>query len=95
MALTCPPNSPAFPYSDGHEIADEAGMTMREWYAGLAMQGMLANTAQSLLTGPGAKSRFTGLAVSAWDMAEAMVLEGQRRVAAHREDLQRAKGGCE
>lgn len=33
----------AFPLqSDGHTHGSEPGMTLREWYAGLAMQGILA-----------------------------------------------------
>lgn len=31
----------AFPFSNGMSI--EIGMTLRQWYAGIAMQGMLAN----------------------------------------------------
>lgn len=38
-------DKPAFPRSDSNELSHhEPGMTLREHYAGLAIQGILANT---------------------------------------------------
>jgi hypothetical protein len=37
-------NDPAFPWTLNEDMRDE-GMSMREWYAGMALQGILASCA--------------------------------------------------
>lgn len=43
--MTTNPESSAFPYLYGEEIASEEGLTKRELFAAMAMQGILANPA--------------------------------------------------
>ena len=41
--MKCDPNAPVYPIDEGYEIIANAGLTKREWFAGLAMQGLLSN----------------------------------------------------
>ena len=58
----------AFPVAWPGNQAPDTGMTLRQWYAGLAMQGMLANPIHD-------EDTFKVIALSAWDMADAMLAE--------------------
>lgn len=67
------PNDPAFPHVADFGIDDRSmaeGLTKREWFAGMAMQGMLAN--------PNEKRQYPDLqdyAVKARVMADALIKE--------------------
>ena len=67
---------PAFPIStiDGY---NNSGMTMRQWYKGMAIQGMMANNEilERITEGSGMKFEF--LAKSTGEIADAMVAEDQ------------------
>jgi len=54
---------------------DGRGMSLREWYAGLAMQGLLAS-AQNIKAVPPLKP--TEVAEGAFNIADAMIAESDR-----------------
>lgn len=58
----------------GEAEISEGGMTMLEWYAGQAMQGILT-------TAPGMRATPSKMAEVAFNLAEAMVAEYEKRVA--------------
>ncbi len=73
--MTQPENPPAFPRQ--HVVADAndpgfklgtPGMSLRDWFAGMALQGMLANPHRQILSGRAA-------AVDAYISADAMLAE--------------------
>lgn len=70
----------AFPYTvhrvDGRPCTDYPGMTLRDWFAGLAMQGMLANPKlqEQIL-----KAGQSWIEESAWAVADAMLKERESR----------------
>ena len=55
---------PAFPCPDTENYDGEAGMSLRDWFAGLAMQGMLAS-GQVVLNVPGEAYEFADLMLKA------------------------------
>ena len=71
---------PAFPYGDSINDGD-VGMSLRDWYAGLAMQGALSNRAfcdggiDLFLVSQCRNSSFDALAQAAYNMADAMIKE--------------------
>lgn len=68
---------PAFPAPAGVQHITEQGMTLRDWFAGMAMQGMLANPElkDSIFHGVG----HGFLEKSAWNMADAMLKEREQK----------------
>ena len=74
--MTKDTSGPAFPMmrDQSHEerFIIEPGMTLRQWYAGLAMQGMLACPVQPQ-SGPDMFAR------DAFAMADAMLAEGNKQ----------------
>lgn len=75
--MTKDTSGPAFPMmrDQSHEerFIIEPGMTLRQWYAGLAMQSIL----QTCNEFPDETWR-TGLAIDAFKMADAMIAEGNK-----------------
>ena len=63
-------NSDAFPVVVGIQI-NQRGLTKREYFAGLAMQGILANDKYSLATVP--------MTTDAVAMADALLLELEKK----------------
>jgi hypothetical protein len=66
-----PENPAAFPYTYGPESGGECGMSLRDWFAGLAMQSLVAHGR----TVEGMKS----VAVLAYAQADAMLAERVRK----------------
>jgi hypothetical protein len=74
--MTQPENPPAFP--SRHDVPvrgggsyrdDRPGMSLRDWLAGMALQGMLANPHRQIL------SRLAAAAADAYLSADAMLAE--------------------
>jgi hypothetical protein len=65
--MTQPENPPAFPVTVHHEV-HATGMLLRDWFAGMALQGMLANPHRQILSGRAA-------AMDAYLSADAMLAE--------------------
>jgi hypothetical protein len=63
--------SPAFPLAMSANNKPHDGMTLRQWYAGLAMQGLLAATAGD----PAKEYTPEGCASAARRYADALLLE--------------------
>ncbi len=63
------PSKPAFPTDDGRDVA---GMTLREWYAGKAMAGLLMSF--------GAKLCPIETASDAFSYADAMLAEAAKEL---------------
>lgn len=57
-----------YPWTDNWAGTQHFGMTLRQWYAGLAMQGMLANPEPCV-----SNCTYEVLANSAWLAADAMI----------------------
>lgn len=55
-------SGPAFPVSNGYEY--KTGMTLRDWFAGMAMQGLLAS---------GLAQKSGGYSRAAYEFADAML----------------------
>lgn len=77
-------SGPAFPMmrDQSHEerFIIEPGMTLRQWYAGLAMQGMLCNGFIPNIVGPdGSTLQSDNYAECAFRMADAMLAEGSKQ----------------
>lgn len=78
-----PNNPPAFPRTGegfGNSLYDTPGMSLRDWFAGQALAGGLANTdttkAMAMWGSPGSKIQ---LAEWAYAHADAMLAERERR----------------
>jgi len=71
-----PENPPAFPLldqgGDGNLCMRDPGMSLRDWFAGLTMQGMHAHCDDTLAGGK-------YIAIYAYQMADAMLAERQRK----------------
>ncbi len=66
----------AFPVSSGGIGENfQKGMTLRQWYAGLAMQGMLASCERMVKPVP-----IEAIAEMAFDQAQAMIEESGKRL---------------
>ena len=67
-------SGPAFPATEAHGLNNGLpGMTLRQWYAGLAMQGLIAQSSGTALGSPvGAGAAY------AFAMADAMIVEGNK-----------------
>ena len=66
---------PAFPFEHRNPAGDdvlvwEEGMSLRDWFAGQALNGMLAN---------GANTKYKDVAVFAYHYADEMIEERTRR----------------
>lgn len=63
---------PAFPFEYDGALGHcaEPGMSLRDWFAGMAMQGMYANNAGNY--------NFVGVATAAYFTADAMIKERNR-----------------
>ena len=65
---------PAFPYTeynqDGSLYNTERGMSLRDWFAGQALAGMLANPARD--------TDFEGFAADAYTFSDAMLAEREK-----------------
>lgn len=66
------PNFPAFPHDERH---DRPGMTLRDWFAGQALAGIMANK----VTMP-CKEVYDACAELAYIMADAMLTERARSI---------------
>lgn len=65
-------SGPAFPCTEANGLNNGLpGMTLRQWYAGLAMQGIFAY-------GPGEYWTNERIATEAFAMADAMIEEGSK-----------------
>lgn len=64
---------PAFPWLNPKGMVDHPGLTKREWFAGLAMQGMCANHG-TYGQGRGPQD----VAERAFDVADAMINESEK-----------------
>ena len=53
-----------------HRTGEPTGLTKREWFAGMAMQGILAN--------PSCVFKDSDLAKAVYDLADAMIAEGEK-----------------
>lgn len=64
---------PAGPYIEGEGLTnqDEIGMSLRDWFAGMALQGMLANQAE--------EGGINGMADYAYKYADAMLKKREER----------------
>jgi hypothetical protein len=71
-----PNNIPAFPYAFENEDAGgiSLGMSLKDYFAAAAMQGMLANPEGNRQIGP------TDWADLAYEQAEAMLAEREKRM---------------
>ena len=58
--------------TDEEPVGFDKGMTIRQWYAGLALQGMLSNS--TLLT-----TEISQIAKETFAMADAMIAEGSKQ----------------
>ena len=65
---------PAFPKANCEELHAELGMTLRQWYAGQAMTGLLAYPGSTTLDGLGV-TEAPGLASAARSYADALIAE--------------------
>jgi hypothetical protein len=67
---------PAFPEtkyggnSDRHPVDEVPGMTLRDWFAGQALAGMLRDTTNDITL-----SRTQSFAITAYEVADAMIAE--------------------
>ena len=73
-------SGPAFPrpYSvhvDGQRVWEQDGMSLRDWYAGKALQGELAS--QNAETGEWPEGHEFVLAKQCFALADAMIAEGK------------------
>ena len=59
----------------GHKVAGQQGISRRDWLAGLAMQGMLANCPEDTIE---ATQAFLAIPSLAYRMADAMIAESQK-----------------
>lgn len=64
-------SSLAFPWPDPEQNSGATGMTMRDYFAARAMQGMLANPQCDY--SPMTKSAVEQVAADAWALADAMI----------------------
>jgi hypothetical protein len=64
-------NPPAFPSGDVRQIASEEGMTLRDYFAAKALQGMLSNTTTKVSGSP--VEGFKLLSEAAFVIADAML----------------------
>lgn len=80
-------NDPAFPVPSVYtEDAEKAvcvengwgGMTMREWYAGMALQGMLARADFALFIHDDLEMTAKVAAQNAFELADAMLAEARK-----------------
>lgn len=60
-------NPPAFPRPHSNDLPGGEGMTLLDWFAGMALQGLLACATQR-------KEHETGLARMSYDVAREMIL---------------------
>lgn len=79
--LACNDGGPAFPQWDGHAITGEplyliGGMSLRDWFAGMALKGLLASPRK--INGKTEVSQ-DDLAGSSYGMADAMLQERLKR----------------
>jgi hypothetical protein len=69
-------NPPAFPVGcNTNPDCDAAGMTLRDWFAGMALQGMIASPRLSHLADNTPCTTPPRLAAFAYELAEAMLAE--------------------
>lgn len=61
----------AYPGGGNECEPSESGMTLRDWFAGMALQGILANS--------GVGSSVKGYAADAYDLADKMLDEREAR----------------
>lgn len=66
-------DEPAFPAPGGHH----SGMTMREYYAAVALQGMLGAGAQPNTNNQGGRN-WDWIAKEAFEVADAMITEAKK-----------------
>lgn len=76
--MSTPDGGPAFPEMirspDGELIGMESGMTLRDWFAGMALQGDLAGETEHFRTEATNKhTREENLAINAYRIADAML----------------------
>ena len=71
---------PAFPVSAGHEVYS-SGMTLRDWFAGQALAGMveIAGRAPMEASDAGAHKNLANAARLAYAFADAMIAQSQKQ----------------
>lgn len=78
------PNSPAFPFctqdSQGNEFNNEVGLTMRDYFAAKAMQGLLVKQAPLITNIKNGRenSTFKDFSAVAFGYADAMLAEREK-----------------
>lgn len=87
------PNDPAFPALaevNGKEVVGSEGLTVREWYAGMALQGLLVNGCHALAPEGHSQSCLQPrvFAQVAFEMADAMLAEAAKTKQASATDPQ-------
>jgi len=64
-------SGPAFPLSVDRELGSEKGLTKREWFAGLALLGIMAMNKNPSL-------KMSEIVSDSYKMADAMIAEGDK-----------------
>lgn len=77
-----PDNPPAFPVAEDHKIADDfpwaAGMTLRDYFAAKAMQGMMSFPGTEAMGNYHNNCDTSDMASEAYRIADAMLKERER-----------------
>jgi len=67
---------PAFPRSCGQCGSDVEGMSLRDWFSGMALQGLCLNSSEMDLSQTKAPE---ALAIISFRIADAMIREGEKK----------------
>lgn len=67
-------SGPAFPQSDtSRQFNGLQGMSLRQWYAGMALQGLVLNVAEHLTT----TLDWDAMMRTSYEIADAMIAQGK------------------
>jgi hypothetical protein len=80
--MSKPSNTPAFPVTridgDGISYNTHSGMTLRDWFAGMALQGILASCPEGMRTNSPTLIPAKEWAKAAYYAADAMLAEREK-----------------